>query len=154
MYQWPRIITTSTTFATTVHPGYFGGKISITKLQFNGIIPPLVIQLIADIPYPSVEYTIYTLEVCNIHRGEAEVNIISPRVNKSYIQRERVWNICFISYHADFKRSKEKYTENTWYSWVIAKFCPMLIKFYIGRVYDPLDGPIQLKWTILSVTYF
>ena len=84
--------------------------------------------IIADIPYPYVEYTICSLEVCNIHRGEAEVNIISPRVNKSYIQRERVWNICFIPYHADFKRNREKDMESTWYSWVIAKFCPMLIK--------------------------
>ena len=28
------------------------------------------------------EYTIYSPEVGNIHRGDAEVNIIKPRVNK------------------------------------------------------------------------
>ena len=53
-------------------------------------------EQIANIPYPPVEYTIYSLEVGNIHRGAAEVNIITPRVNKLYIQQGSVWNICFI----------------------------------------------------------
>ena len=34
--------------------------------------------------------TIYSLEVCNIHRGAAEVNIIIPRVNKFDIQRKDI----------------------------------------------------------------
>ena len=34
--------------------------------------------------------TIYSLEVCNIHRGVAEVNIIIPRVNKFDIQRKGI----------------------------------------------------------------
>jgi len=35
------------------------------------------------------KYTIYSPEVGNIHRGEAEVNIITPRVNKLYIYKEK-----------------------------------------------------------------
>ena len=49
---------------------------------------------ITDIANPCLEYTIF------FTRG---VNIISLGVNKWYIQRERVWNICLIPYHADFK---------------------------------------------------
>ena len=48
-------------------------------------------EQITDIPSPSVEYTIYSLEVSDIHRGEAEVNIMAPRVNKLYIQRKGDW---------------------------------------------------------------
>ena len=52
---------------------------------------------ITDIPCSSGEYTIYSPEVSDIHRGEAEVNIMAPRVNKSYIHQEKSMEYLFYS---------------------------------------------------------
>ena len=46
----------------------------------------------------SLNIAIYSLEVCNIHRGEAEVNITHREWINCDIQQGRVWNICFIIY--------------------------------------------------------
>ena len=46
----------------------------------------------------SMNIKIYSLEVSNIQRGAAELNIMSTRVDKSYIQQEWACYICFIIY--------------------------------------------------------
>ena len=48
----------------------------------------------------SGEYTIYSLEVSDIHRGEAEVNIMAPRVNKLYIYTEK--SMKYLLYYIPF----------------------------------------------------
>ena len=50
----------------------------------------------------SLNIKIYPLEVSNIQRGAAELNIISTRVDKSYIQQEWTYYICFIIYILTF----------------------------------------------------
>ena len=50
----------------------------------------------------SLNIKIYPLEVSNIQRGAAELNIISKRVDKSYIQQEEACYICFIIYLLTF----------------------------------------------------
>ena len=50
----------------------------------------------------SLNIKIYPLEVSNIQRGAAELNIISTRVDKSYIQQEWACYICFIIYLLTF----------------------------------------------------
>ena len=44
----------------------------------------------------------YPLEVGNIQRGPAELNIISRRMDKSYIQQEWACYVCFIIYLLTF----------------------------------------------------
>ena len=50
----------------------------------------------------SLNIKIYPLEVSNIQRGAAELNIIATRVDKSYIQQEWECYICFIIYLLTF----------------------------------------------------
>ena len=50
----------------------------------------------------SLNIKIYPLEVGNIQRAAAELNIISTRVDKSYIQQEWACYICFIIYLLTF----------------------------------------------------
>ena len=45
-------------------------------------------EQLADIEGHSLNIKIYPFEVSNIQRGAAEFNIISTRVDKSYIQQE------------------------------------------------------------------
>ena len=47
-------------------------------------------RVIADIWYPLLNIKIYSLEGCNIHRRELEVNIFTRRVNKFDIQRKGI----------------------------------------------------------------
>ena len=46
----------------------------------------------------SLNIKIDPLEVSNIQRGAAELNIITTRVDKSYVQQEWACYICFIIY--------------------------------------------------------
>ena len=50
----------------------------------------------------SLNIKIYPLKVSNIQRGATELNIISTRVDKSYIQQEWACYICFIIYVLTF----------------------------------------------------
>ena len=47
----------------------------------------------------------YSLEVINIQRHKAELNIILPRVNNLDIKQNKAWNICFIIHHQHQTRS-------------------------------------------------
>ena len=50
----------------------------------------------------SLNIKIYPLEVSNIQRGPDELNIISRRMDKSYIQQEWACYVCFIIYLLTF----------------------------------------------------
>ena len=50
----------------------------------------------------SLNIKIYLLEVSNIQRGADELNIISTKVDKSYIQQEWACYICFVIYLLTF----------------------------------------------------
>ena len=47
----------------------------------------------------------YSLEVINIQRRKAELNIILPRVNNFDIKQKKAWNICFIMCYQHQTRS-------------------------------------------------
>ena len=49
----------------------------------------------------------YSLEVINIQRRKAELNIILPRVNNFDIKQKKAWNICFVIWHQHQTRSEK-----------------------------------------------
>ena len=82
------IPTTGTILAQAIF--YTNGRITI-------IIPIVTLNNIRQILQGhSLNIKIYPLEVSNIQRGATELNIISTRVDKSYIQQIWACYICFI----------------------------------------------------------
>ena len=54
----------------------------------------------------------YSPEVINIQQGEAESNIILPRVNNSDIKQKKAWSICFIICQQLLQTKSEKIKTN------------------------------------------